>query len=153
MSASKSPDNQLATNRLAFHNYEILEKFEAGIVLSGPEVKSARAKQINLKPAYISIESGEAILKNSHIAPYKPANDQHYQPDRYRKLLLHRDQLAFLDKKLSEKGLTLVPLSAYIKKGKIKIQIGLGKGKQSHDKRQDLKKKSQTREIERHFRK
>ncbi len=150
---NKSPDNQLANNRLAFHNYEILEKFEAGIVLTGPEVKSARAKHINLKPAYVSIEGGQAVLKNCHIAPYKPANDQHYLPDRQRNLLLHKEQLAFLDKKLSEKGLTLVPLSAYIKKGKIKIQIGLGKGKQGHDKRQDLKKKSQTREIERHFRK
>jgi SsrA-binding protein len=153
MSAPKTPDNQLANNRLAYHNYEIIEKIEAGIVLTGPEVKSVRARQINLKPAYISIESGQAILKNCHISAYKPANDLKYQPERYRKLLLHKNQLLYLDKKLSEKGLTLVPLSAYLIKGKIKLQIGLGKGKQAHDKRHDLKKKSQSREIERHFRK
>lgn len=151
--SEKTPESQIANNRYAFHQYQILDTWEAGIVLSGAEVKSCRAHQMNLKSSYISIESGEAILKNCHISAYKPANDEHYQPDRPRKLLLNRDQLNYLDKNTSEKGLTIIPLSAYLKKGKIKLSIGLGQGKQQHDKRQDLKRKDQNREISRHFRK
>lgn len=151
--ATQKPDTQLANNRQAFHNYQILEQYEAGIVLTGAEVKSARAKQINIKPAYISIENGEAILKNCHIAPYLAAADTKYDPHRQRKLLLNRQQLDFLANQVDEKGLTLIPTAVYLKKGKIKVAVGLGQGKKLHDKRQDLKRKDQTREIERHFRK
>lgn len=147
-------ESHLASNRQAFHQYEILEKFEAGIVLTGAEVKSCRAKQINLKPAYASIEGGRVILKKCHISPYQKAIDAStYEPERPRYLLLNHKEIAHLDRQLSEHGLTLVPLNCYLKKGKVKIEMGLGKGKQVHDKRQDLKKKSQDREISRHFRK
>jgi SsrA-binding protein len=147
--SQKSEENILAENRKAFHQYEILEKITAGIVLTGPEVKSARAKQINLKPGYASIENSQAILKNVHIAPYKPANDEKYKPERFRQLLLHKKEIAYLDSKLSEKGLTLIPLQAHLTKGKIKILLGLCRGKQLYDKRQALKKKAQNMEIKR----
>ena len=102
--SDKHTESQIANNRYAFHQYQILETYEAGLVLTGAEVKSARAKQMNLKSAYISIENGEAILKNSHIAPYKPAHDAAYNPERYRKLLLNRQELDFLDKQTAGKG-------------------------------------------------
>lgn len=145
----KSTDNILAENRKAFHEYEILEKYEAGIVLTGPEVKSAKARQINLKAGYASIESGQVILKNTHIAPYKPANDQKYNPERYRTLLLNKKEIELIDKQLTQQGLTLIPLQAHLKKGKIKILLGLGRGKKIYDKRHDLKKKAQKLEIKR----
>lgn len=151
-SKSAQTSSHLADNRYAYHQYEILEKIEAGIVLTGPEVKSVRAHNINLKPAYASVESGEVILKNCHIAPYKQANDQHYDPDRFRKLLLNKKEIAWLDAQINEHRLTLVPLSAYLKKGRIKIELGLGRGKQLHDRRQDLKRRDEEREIARHVR-
>lgn len=153
MPAKPAPDNQLANNRYAFHQYEILEKIEAGIVLTGAEVKSARNHDISIKPAYASIENGEVLLKNCHISPYKLANDPHYVPERYRRLLLNHKEIAYLDSQTRENGLTLIPLSVYLKKGRIKVELGLCRGKKLHDKRQDLKRKAQTREIERHFRK
>ena len=151
---SKAPDNQLADNRYAFHQYEILEKFEAGIVLTGGEVKSIRHGQVNLKPAYAAVESGNIYLKQANISPYKQAHDfKSYDAERPRRLLLHAHEITYLEKQLQTKGYTLVPLGLYLKKGKIKVSLGLGKGKQAHDKRQDLKRKDQNREIERHFRK
>jgi SsrA-binding protein len=151
-SADKQTDSRLADNRHAFYQYEILDKFEAGLVLTGAEVKSIRGHHMNLKASYISIENGEAILKKSHISAYQAAADQKYNPERERKLLLNRKELTFLDTQTSEHGLTIVPLSVYLKKGKVKMQIGLARGKQTFDKRQDLKKKAQDREISRHFR-
>jgi SsrA-binding protein len=150
--ADKKTDSRLADNRHAFYQYEITDQIEAGIVLTGAEVKSIRARHINLKPAYISIEKGEAILKKCHISPYQKAADLKYEPERERKLLLNRQQIHYLDSQTSEHGLTIVPLSVYLKKGKIKMQIGLGRGKKVYDKRQDLKKKAQNKEISRHFR-
>lgn len=147
--SDKSDEGILAENRKAYHEYEILEKVTAGIVLTGPEVKSARAKQINIKPGYANIENGQVILKNIHISAYKPANDEKYNPDRFRSLLLNKKEIAYLDNKLSEKGLTLIPLQAHLTRGKIKIVLGLCRGKQLHDKRQDLKKKAQNMEIKR----
>jgi len=144
---------QLANNRHAFHQYEVLEKFEAGIVLTGAEVKSTRAHEINLKSGYASIEKGEVILKNIHISPYKLANDPDFNPERYRRLLLNRKEIDHIEKQIHKNGLTLVPLSVYLKKGKIKVEIGLCKGKKQHDKRHDLKKKDQERQIAKHFRK
>ncbi len=149
---NKKPDNQLAHNKYASFQYNLLEQIEAGIVLTGAEVKSIKARNINLKPAYISIENNEAILKNCHISPYQNAPDPHYQPDKNRKLLLHKEQIIYLEKQINENRLTVVPVSIYLKKGKIKISIALAQGKKMHDKRQDLKKKSQNREIQRHFR-
>ncbi len=152
MPAKPVTDSQLAHNRYAFHQYEVLEKIEAGIVLTGAEVKSVRNHDISIKPAYASIEGNQVILKNCHIAPYKLANDPLYNPERYRQLLLNHKQITFLDSQIRENGLTLIPLSVYLKKGRIKVELGLCRGKKLHDKRQDLKKKAQTREIERHFR-
>lgn len=148
----KKSESRLADNRHAFYQYEIIDQIEAGLVLTGAEVKSVRARHINLKPAYISIEKGEAILKKCHISPYQAAADSKYDPERQRKLLLNRQQINYLDSQTAEHGLTIIPLSVYLKKGKIKMQIGLGKGKKQHDKRQDLKKKAQNKEIARHFR-
>lgn len=152
MPAKPASPSQLANNRYAFHQYEILEKVEAGIVLTGAEVKSARNHEINLKPAYASIEKDQVILKNCHIAPYKLANDPNYKPDHFRQLLLNKKEIAWLDSQISENNLVLIPLSAYLKKGKIKIQLGLGRSKKLHDKRQDLKRRDQDREIAKHFR-
>ena len=152
MPAKAATSSQLANNRYAFHQYEILEKIVAGIVLTGAEVKSARAHEINLKPAYASIEKGQVILKNCHIAPYKHANDPQYNPDRFRQLLLHKKEIAWLDSQINENNLTLIPLAAFLQKGKIKIELGLGRGKKLHDKRQDSKRHDQDREIARHFR-
>ncbi len=148
----KKTDSRLAENRQAFHQYEILDKFEAGLVLTGAEVKSCRQKHLHLKTAYISLENSQAVLKKCHIAAYAAAADQHYQPDRERRLLLNRKELTFLQKQTSEHGLTIVPLSAYLKKGKIKLEIALVRGKKLHDKRQTLKRKAQDRDIARYFR-
>jgi SsrA-binding protein len=147
-------DNSIAVNRQALHEYEVLEKFEAGIVLTGPEVKSAKGGNVNIKPGYASIENAEVILKNVHISPYKPAADfqKSYQPDHPKKLLLNKKEIAYLDKQLSTQGLTLIPLGMHLKKGKIKVSLGLCKGKKLHDKRQDLKKKAQNLEINRALR-
>jgi len=145
----KELEGILAENRKAFHEYEIIEKVTAGIVLTGPEVKSARAKQINIKPGYCSIENGQLILKNIHIAPYKPANDTAYEPEHPRNLLLHKKEIAYLEGQLAEQGLTLIPLQAHLTKGKIKILLGLGRGKKLFDKRQSLKNKATNLEINR----
>lgn len=141
--------NILAENRKAFFSYEILEKLECGVALTGPEVKSAKARQINIKPGYASIEKGQVILKGTHIAPYKQSTDFMYNPDRYRQLLLHKKEITWLEKQQDLQGLTLIPLQVHLKKGKIKILIGLCKGKQLHDKRESLKKKAQNLEIKR----
>ena len=147
--SDQSKETLLAENRQAYHQYEILEKITAGLVLSGPEVKSARAKHLNLKSAYASIENGQALLKNLHISAYQAAPDPHYNPERVRHLLLHKKEIFYLDNQLSQKGLTLIPLQAHLTRGKIKIVLGLCRGKKLYDKRQDLKKKVQNLEIKR----
>lgn len=149
----KKPSKQLANNRYAFHQYEILEKIEAGIVLTGAEVKSVKAHEINIKSGYASINKGEVTLTNCHISPYKLAHDPNFNPERPRKLLLNRKEIIHLEKEIHENGLHLIPLSFYLKKGKIKVELGLSKSKKQHDKRQDLKRKDQERQISRHFRK
>jgi SsrA-binding protein len=152
MPAQPATSSHLADNRYAYHQYEILEKIEAGIVLSGAEVKSVRNHDINLKPAYASVEGGEIWLKNCHISPYKSANDPDYNPERFRRLLLNKKEIVWLESQSNEHGLTIIPLSVYLKKGRIKVELGLGRGKKLHDKRQDLKRQDQNREISRHFR-
>ncbi len=133
----------IARNKKAFHDYEILEKFEAGISLKGSEVKAIRLGRVNLKESFVKIIKGEAYLLNAHISHLSTANP-HYKPDerRDRKLLLHRKEIDRLLGKISRDGLTLVPLSIYLNnKNLIKVQVGLAKGKTLHDKRETLKRK------------
>jgi len=141
-------------NKKAFHNYFIDTKIEAGMVLSGPEVKSLRAGKANLKDGYVSInENGEAILHNVHISQYSHATHNPNEPLRVRKLLLHKRELKKLIGKLQEKGLALIPLSIYFNdRGKAKVELGLARGKRQYDKRAALKKKQSDREVERAMR-
>ena len=141
-------------NKKAYHDYAIEAKFEAGMVLSGPEVKSLRAGKANLKDGYVQIDdNGEAILHNVHISQYSHATHNPNDPLRVRKLLLHKRELRKLTGKLQEKGLALIPLSIYFnKRGKAKVELGLGRGKKLYDKRVTLKKKQSDREVERALR-
>lgn len=138
-----------AENKRAAFNYKILEDFEAGIVLSGAEVKSVRAGQISLKEAFGTVRGSEIFLTNAHISPYKPANQKDSDPTRSRKLLLKKSEIVKLISKVRTEGLTLIPLKIYDKKGKIKVGLGLGQGKKKYDKREALRKRDQKREIER----
>jgi SsrA-binding protein len=139
----------VATNRKARFNYEILDTFEAGIVLLGSEVKSLRAAQVQLKDSYASIRGGEVWLENAHIAPYSFAAEGGHDPERPRKLLLHRREIDRLFGRIREEGLTLVPLQVYFKDGKAKVELGLGKGKRTRDKRRDIVDRQQKREMDR----
>lgn len=143
----------VATNRRATFEYEILDRFEAGIVLTGPEVKSLRAAQANLGDAFASIHRGEAWLEKLHISPYEPATrDNPADPQRRRKLLLHRREIERLEGKVAEKGLTLVPLRIYFLRGRAKVEIALARGKQRHDKRETIKRRELDREARRAMR-
>ena len=126
----------LSANRKASHDYFLLERFEAGLVLSGTEVKAAREGKVQLKEAYASIERGEAWLHNAHISHYSHGNRQNHEPVQKRKLLLHREEIEKLIGKTREKGLALIPLRFYLKKGRIKCELALAKGKKLHDKRE-----------------
>jgi SsrA-binding protein len=139
----------VATNRRARHNYEILDTFEAGMVLRGSEVKSLRAGQVQLKDAYASLHGGELWLENAHIAPYSFAAEGGHDPERARKLLLHRREIDRLTGKINEQGLTLVPLQIYFVNGLAKIEIALAKGRHTYDKRKKLIEKQQKREMDR----
>ena len=141
-------------NKKAYHDYAIEAKFEAGMVLSGPEVKSLRAGKANLKDGYVQIDdNGEAILHNVHISQYSHATHNPNDPLRVRKLLLHKRELKKLIGKLHEKGLALIPLSIYFNdRGKAKVELGLARGKRQYDKRIALKKKQSDREVERAMR-
>ncbi|MCB1246926.1 MAG: SsrA-binding protein SmpB [Acidimicrobiia bacterium] len=139
----------VATNRQARFNYEILDTFEAGIVLTGSEVKSLRAGQVQLKDAYADLRSGELWLESAHISPYQFATDGGHEPERPRKLLLHRREIDRLVGRVREEGLTLVPTQVYFTNGRAKIELGLGKGKKRHDKRQSIIEKRQKREMDR----
>lgn len=139
----------IATNRKAQHEYLLLDKYEAGLVLQGSEIKSIRAGQVSLAQSYIRIEGGEAWLINAHIAPYDEASRFNHDPLRPRKLLLHRSEIHKLWERVSQKGVTIVPLRIYLKDGKAKIEIALARGKKLHDKRDTITKRDQEREIER----
>jgi SsrA-binding protein len=139
----------LATNRKAYHDYQIIETLEAGWVLTGAEIKSVRAGRVNLRDAYIQIRSGEAWLENVHISPYDPASRQNVDPYRTRKLLLHRDEINRWMGKVLEKGLTIVPLRVYLKKNRAKMEIALVRGKRQYDKRAAIAKRETEREIQR----
>lgn len=140
----------VSDNRQARYLYEILETYEAGIELKGTEVKSIREGRVNLRDGYVLIRNGEAWLLNVHVSPHSTASQYfNHEPLRTRKLLLHKEEIRKLIGKVEQKGLTLVPLKMYLKKGLVKISVGLGKGKKLHDKREDLKKRQDKREMER----
>lgn len=137
------------TNRKARFNYTITDTFEVGIVLSGPEVKSVRAGQINLDEAYARIKDGELWLLGAHIAPHSNANNQDYSPTKPRKLLMHKKELEKLSLKIQTEGLTLVPLKTYLKSNRLKLELGLAKGKKKFDKRESIKERELDRSIKR----
>lgn len=139
----------LSDNRSAGHNFHLLEKYEAGIALSGTEVKAAKAGKVQLKEAYADILSGEAWLMNAHIAQYDHGNRYNHEPVRKRKLLLHRAEIDKLDSIVKEKGLTLIPTRLYLKNGKIKCEFAVGKGKKLHDKRESERAKEMNDEARR----
>ncbi len=141
----------VTTNRKAYHDYFIQEKYEAGISLLGTEVKSLREGKANLKDSYAIIKNNEAFLLNCHISPYSHGNIQNHDPLRTRKLLLHRKEINKLWGNISQKGFTLIPLRIYFKNGKAKVEIGLAKGKRQYEKRATIKEKEARREIERHL--
>lgn len=143
----------IALNKRARYDYQILEKWQAGLVLKGFEVKAIKTGHISLQGAYVTIKDNQAHLINAHIPPYQPANTpDNYDTRRSRKLLLTKKEIKTLIGKTKQKGLTLVPLRVYTKRGRVKIEIGLGKGKKKRDKREDIKKKEAKREIERAMR-
>ena len=139
----------VATTRKAFHEYHILETFEAGVQLRGSEVKSIREGKASLKQAYILIRNGEAWLTGSHIASYNHTGFEGHEPARNRKLLLHKKEIQRIGSKLAEKGLTAVPTKLYFKGGLIKLEFGLAKGKKLYDKRETKKKRDVERDIQR----
>jgi SsrA-binding protein len=147
--ASDTRDRTLVTNRQAFHEYHILESVEAGVALQGTEVKSIRAGNVNLRDAYARAENGEIWLWNAHIAPFEQGNRWNHEPRRPRKLLLHTREIGRLTARAGESGNTMVPLRLYDKRGKIKLELALGKGKRQYDKRAAIAERESKREIER----
>lgn len=146
--AKSEPMKLVANNKKAYHDYFIEEKFEAGIVLHGTEVKSMRMGKCSIKEAFIRIENGEMFVYGMHVSPYEKGNIFNKDPLRVKKLLLHKHEINKLTGQIAEKGYTLVPLQVYFKEGKAKVEIGLAKGKKLYDKRQDIAKKDQRREAE-----
>jgi SsrA-binding protein len=140
----------VAVNRKARHDYFILETFEAGISLTGTEVKSLRSGKVSMQDSYADVKNGEVWIYNLHISPYEHGNIYNHDPKRPRKLLLNKDEIAYLVGKVKEKGLTLIPLSIYFnERGWAKVELGLAKGKKLYDKRKDLAEKAEKRELER----
>jgi SsrA-binding protein len=142
-------DSELVSNRKALHDYEILETFEAGIALLGTEIKSLRDHGGHLQDAYITISGGAPLLKNASIAPYRFGSIHNHEEKRERKLLMHKREIEKLRKISEEKGLTLIPLSLYLKKGIVKVKVATARGKKSYDKRAALKSKEHKRAIDR----
>lgn len=139
----------VSQNKKAFHDYFILDTYEAGIELKGTEIKSARKGSVNLKDSFIRIKNNEAFIENMHIAPYEQGNLFNHEPLRTRKLLLHKKQIQKLQKEVKENGLTIVPTKVYFNTSKLKVEIALAKGKKLYDKRQSLKEKDAKRDVER----
>lgn len=136
-------------NKKAFHDYFILDTYEAGIELKGTEIKSVRLGHVNLKDAFIRFKNDEAFIENMHIAPYEQGNIFNHEPLRNRKLLLHKKQIKMLQREVKENGLTVVPTKLYFNTSKLKVEIALARGKKLYDKRQDLKAKDAKRDMER----
>lgn len=143
----ESGEKLIASNKKAFHDYFVLQKLEVGAVLTGTEVKSLRDGRANLKDSYVSIESGEAWLVGLHISPYTHGNLQNHEPERKRKLLLHRREIEKLETQTTEKGLTVVPLRVYFKGSRVKIEIAVVRGKKQYDKRDSEKAREADREA------
>lgn len=139
----------IAKNRKAYFQYEILEKFEAGIVLTGTEVKSVRNRDVSINESFANIHQGEVFLYEMHIGQYKQGNRENHEPKRVRKLLLNRKEIDKITGKIKLKGCTLIPLSLYFKEGLVKVEISLARGKTTVDKRDDVKKRTVEREIQR----
>lgn len=147
---AKNNEKVIAKNKRAFHEYEMIETFEAGIELTGTEVRSLRDNNCQLTDCFALIRGGEVWLNNVHIAPFAQGNIANVDPDRKRKLLLHKKQIRYLAEKVSEKGLAIVPIKMYFKdNGLVKVEIALARGKKLHDKRQSLKERDTKREIDR----
>lgn len=145
----KGEGNVVAQNKKARHDYSIVDTIEAGIVLTGTEIKSVRAARIQLKDGYAQIKNGEAWLLNVHIAPFEQGNIWNQDPDRIRKLLLKKKQITKLENNLKGTGMTLVPLKVYLKNGFAKVLLGIAKGKHDYDKRESIKRREQERDIKR----
>ena len=143
------PDETIALNRRARHDYAIEDTLEAGLVLTGTEIKSVRARKVNIAEAYARVERGEAWLIGAHIAEYAQGNRYNHAPTRTRKLLLHRDQIAELTGLQAAKGLTIVPLRLYLRNGMAKLELGIARGKKSHDKRRTIAERDMRRQLER----
>jgi SsrA-binding protein len=148
MNSRRSLDSQLASNKRARHDYEILETFEAGISLSGTEVKSMRAGKVQLKDSYVEVRDGEAFLVGAHVSPYLQGNRENHDPERSRKLLLHRRELDKIYGRTTIQGLTCIPLRVYLQKNRIKLEIALARGKKLYDKRAAAKRQILDREAE-----
>ena len=148
MAPASDNDRVVATNRRARHEYEILETLEAGLVLRGTEVKSLRTGQVNFKDSYVTVRNGEPWLVGCHVSPYSHGTDANHDPERDRKLLLHGREITRLVGKISERGLTVVPLKLYFKQGRVKLEVGLARGKKLHDKRAALRERETRREME-----
>ncbi|MGL4739901.1 MAG: SsrA-binding protein SmpB [Sarcina sp.] len=147
--ARKKSVNSLAENRKARHDYFVEESMEAGIALVGTEVKSIRAGKSNLKDCYADIDNGEILIKNMHISPYEQGNIFNVDPLRHRKLLLHKNEIMRLAGMVQQDGLTLIPLKLYLKEGRVKVQLGVCRGKKNYDKRDSMLEKAAKRDIAR----
>jgi SsrA-binding protein len=148
----KPASGDVATNRRASHKYELVERLEAGIELTGSEVKSLRDGKAQIGDAYAAIEEGEVWLRNAHIPPYAPAADFNHDPERPRKLLLHRYEIERLIGRLQRKGLTLIPIRIYFKGPRAKVELALAKGKEQRDRRREIRDRDMRREVERELR-
>ncbi|MBN7276792.1 SsrA-binding protein SmpB [Lactobacillus acetotolerans] len=144
-------ENLVAQNKKACHDYFIKETLEAGIALTGTEIKSVRARRINLRDGYVQIINGSAFLENVHISEYKEGNRYNHEPLRSRRLLLHKKEIRRLTKAQAERGIAIIPLKVYIKHGFAKVLIGMGQGKKQYDKRRTIKKRDQERELRRKY--
>ena len=142
-------ERDIAVNRRAFHDYFIDERLEAGIMLTGPEVKSVRGGRANLRDGFVRVNGNEAWLENVHISPYEQANVMNVEPIRPRKLLMHRKEIASLIGKVRQKGYTLIPLRLYFKRNHLKVEVGLARGKKEYDKREAIAERDAKREIAR----
>jgi SsrA-binding protein len=151
MANEKTGNRLIANNKKAYFDYFIEEKYEAGIVLHGTEVKSIRMGKCSIKEAYIQILNGEIFINNMNVTPYEKGNIFNKDPLRPKKLLLHQSEINKLAGQIAQKGYTIMPLTVYLSKGKVKLEIGLAKGKKLYDKRQDIAKKDQRREAEKEF--
>jgi SsrA-binding protein len=145
-------ERDVAVNRRAYHDYFVDEKYEAGVVLTGTEVKSVRAGRCNLRDGFVRIDGREAWLENVHISPYEQANVMNHEPMRPRKLLLHRKQISSLNGKVRQKGYTLIPLRVYFSRNHAKVEVGLCRGKREYDKREAIAERDAKREIARAMR-